>query len=253
MSADDEDLVALIDNELDESRRLRVLARIEAEPELAERYAALRKAREPIGPALDALLGQAPLAKLRASLPPEPAAAWERRGPRGFAWRELAAGVVAGLVAAGALAWLAVGFPRDEDSDWRGAVVDYMQLYTNDTFAFRTPDRETQAQELGAVGAKLGASLTPEGVALPGLDFRAAFILAYDHAPLGELAYVDSGGAPVLFCVTANGAADAPLKTESRDDFSLASWSRGGHSYLVIGRMPEARAADYARILQERG
>ena len=136
--------------------------------------------------------------------------------------RELAAGFVIGLLAAGAAAWLALGVPRGEDSDWRAAVVDYMGLYTNETFASVNPDRETQAKELGAVGRQVGADLTPENAAMPGLDFKVAFILAFDGAPLGEIAYVDPTGAPVLFCVIANGAADAPLRSEKRGEFALA-------------------------------
>jgi hypothetical protein len=44
----------------------------------------------------------------------------------------------------------------------------------------------------------VGANLTPEGVALPGLRFTVAFMLAYEGSPLGAIAYVDPSGAPVL-------------------------------------------------------
>jgi len=52
-------------------------------------------------------------------------------------------------VAAAAAAWLGFGFPGggDED-DWRAAVVDYMSLYTPETFAFLSPDPQTAAAEL---------------------------------------------------------------------------------------------------------
>ena len=163
MTDEDQELVALIDNELDEDRRNRLLERLEEDPALRARYEALRDAGAPIGAAFDALLERAPLARLRQAIPPETAA---RRAPgrfAGLAFRELAAGFVIGLLAAGAAAWLALGAPRsDEDSDWRAAVVDYMGLYTNETFAFVNPDRETQAKELSAVGKRVGADLTPE-------------------------------------------------------------------------------------------
>ena len=72
-----------------------------------------------------------------------------------------------------------------------------MRLYTNDTFAFISPDRQAGAFELSAVGEKVGADLTPENVKIPGLDFKVAFNLSYDGVPLGEIAYVDQTGAPV--------------------------------------------------------
>jgi anti-sigma factor RsiW len=249
----DQELVALIDNELDKDRRNRLLARLEEDPALRARYEALRGAGAPLGAAFDALLERAPLARLRNAIPPETAI---RRVPArfsGLAFRELAAGFALGLLAAGVAAWLALGaLPGDEDSDWRGAVVDYMGLYTNETFASASPDRETQAKELSSVGKRLGANLTPENVAMPGLDFKVAFILAFEGAPLGEMAYVDPTGAPVLFCVIHNGAADAPLHSEKRSEFALASWTRDGRGYLVIGRKPEQEVAELARTLETR-
>jgi anti-sigma factor RsiW len=249
---DDAELVALIDNELDENRKKALLARLETDERLRERYEALREAGAPIGTAFDALLERAPLERLRARLPLDGGARTSGRFA-GMAFRELAAGLVLGLVAAGVAGWLAFGLPRSgEDEDWRAAVVDYMKLYTNDTFAFISPDRPVEAFELSAVGKKVGADLTPDNVKMPGLDFKIAFNLSYDGAPLGEIAYVDSTGAPVLFCVIANKEADAPLRSEKRDQFSLASWSRNGLSYLVIGRMPEQRVAEFAQTLVTR-
>jgi anti-sigma factor RsiW len=253
MTDENQELVALIDNELDEERRSRLLKRLEEDPALRARYEALRDAGAPIGAAFDALLEQAPVARLRRAIPPETA---DLRAPgrfAGLAFRELAAGFVIGLLAAGAAAWFALSAPRsDEDSDWRAAVVDYMGLYTNETFAFVNPDRDTQAKELSAVGKRVGADLTPENASVPGLDFKVAFILAFDGAPLGEIAYVDPTGAPVLFCVIANGGADAPLHSEKRSEFALASWTRNGRGYLVIGRQPEQRVAELARTLEAR-
>jgi hypothetical protein len=44
----------------------------------------------------------------------------------------------------------------------------------------------------------------------------------------------------------------ATLGAARRDELSLASWSRGGRSHLVIGRIPEERALDFARTLENR-
>jgi len=250
---DDAELVALIDNELDETRNKALLARLETDERLRERYEALREAGAPIGAAFDALLEQAPLERLRAGLPLDSGARVPSGRFAGIAFRELAAGFVLGLVAAGVAGWLAFGLPRSGmDEGWRAAVVDYMKLYTNDTFAFISPDRPVETFGLSAVGKKVGADLTPDNVKMPGLDFKVAFNLSYDGAPLGEIAYVDSTGAPVLFCVIANKEADAPLRSEKRDQFSLALWSRNGLSYLVIGRMPEQRVAEFAQTLVTR-
>ncbi len=101
MTDDDADLVALIDNELDEPRKSALLARLEADGELRERYEALRETGAPIAASFDALLRQAPVSRLRAALPAERAAPAPKQRFAGVAWRELAAGIVIGLLCRG--------------------------------------------------------------------------------------------------------------------------------------------------------
>ena len=114
-----------------------------------------------------------------------------------------------------AAAWVALSFaPHEEKEDWQAAVV--------------------------------------EDLAVPGLRFKMAQILSYDGVPLAEIAYVDSRGAPVLFCIIANGGADAPTRSERRGDYSLTSWSHAGRSYLVVGQLPEQQTTDLARTLEKR-
>ena len=253
MTDDDAELVALIDNELDESRRTALLARLAADERLRLRYEELRETGAPLAASFDALLDQAPLARLRAALPADEPLRQPSRRFSGFAFRELAAGVVIGLLAAGAAAWAASTFGLfGGKEDWRTAVAEYTNLYTNETFSPLNPDAALQAAELSAIGAKVGANLTPENVALPGLRFTTAFMLSYGGSPLGVIAYVDPSGAPVLLCILANRAPDAPLRSERRGDLSLAWWSRSGRSHLVIGHIPEERAVALAQTLEKR-
>ena len=253
MADEDAELVALIDNELEEDAKTRLIARLEADDALRKRYEALREAGAPIAASLQALLEKAPVPRLRAALPPEGARRAASRPFPGIDLRQIAAGIVVGLLAAGAAAWVAMSFaPEVEREDWRAAVIEYMALYNNDTFAVSNPDASLQAKELSAVGAKVGADLTPESVTLPGLRFKAAQVLSYEGSPLGEIAYADAQGAPVLFCVIANGGPDSPTRSERRGEFSLSSWSRAGRGYLVIGRVPEEQVADMARTLEKR-
>jgi anti-sigma factor RsiW len=253
MTDDDAELVALIDNELDDTSRAALLARLAADEGLRRRYDELRQTGAPLGAAFDALLEQAPPARLRAALPAGDPLRRPARRFAGFALRDLAAGIVVGLLAAGAALWAASTFGLiGAQENWRTAVVDYTNLYTNETFSPLNPDSALQAAELSAVGAKVGANLTPETVALPGLRFTTAFMLAYEGSPLGVIAYVDPSGAPVLFCIHASRAPDAPLRSERRGDLALAWWARSGRGHLVIGRISEDRAVALAQMLEKR-
>src|ERR1700722_5781373 len=105
MTNDDAELVALIDNELDENRKNVLLSRLETDERLRERYEALRNAGAPIAASFDALLRQAPIGRLRPGLAAASAARAPPRRFGGFAARDLAAGIVIGFLAAGAAAW----------------------------------------------------------------------------------------------------------------------------------------------------
>ena len=89
-------------------------------------------------------------------------------------------------------------------------------------------------------------------MALPGLCFTVAFMLSYKGSPLAAIAHVDAEGSPVMFCIIADDAPDAPMRSERRGELSLASWSRGGRGYLVIGRIREGRALAFAETFEKR-
>jgi anti-sigma factor RsiW len=163
MAGGDAELIALIDNELDEEAKGRLLARLAEEEGLRKRYEALRETGAPIAASLDALLDNAPLPRLRAALPSAGAARTGRWPFSGVSLRDLAAGFVVGLLAAGAAAWVALGAaPSDDRGDWRSAVAEYMELFTNETFALPNPDRDFQARKLSVVAERVSAALTAE-------------------------------------------------------------------------------------------
>src|SRR6202041_2929989 len=107
MADDDAELVALIDNELDESGRTALWARLTADERLRQRYEELQQTGAPLAASLDKLLTQAPLARLRAALPAEESPRQPSRRFSGIGLRDLTAGIV-GILAAGAVAWVAV-------------------------------------------------------------------------------------------------------------------------------------------------
>ena len=253
MSDDDAELVALIDNELDESSRTalwRVWRRMSGCASVTRSCGRLARRSRPPSTRCSGRrrsLVSAPrfpptnrfAARLGAS-PGSPSAIWRRE-------LSLASS------RAGAALWAASAFGLiGEQDNWRSAVVDYTNLYTNETFSPLNPDSALQAAELKLVGAKVGANLTPENIALPGLRFTTAFMLAYEGSPLGVIAYVDPSGAPVLFCIHANRAPDAPMRSERRGDLALAWWARGGRGHLVIGHISEERAVALAQMLEKR-
>jgi anti-sigma factor RsiW len=250
--ADDARLVALIDDQLDDSARQALQTRLMVEPDLRARYHQLTAGGLPFHAAFKTALAEAPVARMRARFDVIDGAPPARR-PR--------LGVIAAALAAIALflvGWavghylpapgpLAPNVAEDRD-DWRQAVASYVSLYTPQTFVGVTPDI---ARALSRLSHGLGIALTPDALALPNLTINWADVLAYDGAPLGQIVYQD-GGNPIVFCIINNGHEDAPIETEMRAGVTIASWAHGGHSFLVGGHLPKARAIQLAGTLAAR-
>ena len=174
MPEDDERLAALIDNELGDEEKNALLERLAQDEALRERLAALRQDRDRLVASFDALLGQAPLARLRAAIPaadaepPLPV----RSGPRSAGSNSLPGSSSAFCLRAPRHGSDSEAGGRPERESWRQAVIEYMDLYTPDTFALANPDSAVQAKQLQAVSAKVGVDLTPDKVALPDLRYR---------------------------------------------------------------------------------
>lgn len=262
MNEEDDDalLTGLIDGELDDASKRALEQRLAVEAPLRARLEALKAGERPFVKAFVALLDEAPLERMKASLAELDARRMVSPRP---AFGAYAKGLAAALAVAVFLAGFGVGrfAPQQEPEvsvanqtreDWRDAVAEYANLYTSETFAKAPADAPTQSAELQALAVKLGVDLSADRTKLDNLSFKAAFLLAYDGAPLGQLAYTGPDGAPVLFCVIADARPDAKPTNETRNGFALTSWARSGRGYMVIARRPEQQVAAIASELARR-
>ncbi|HXW19563.1 MAG TPA: hypothetical protein VEK35_03575 [Roseiarcus sp.] len=251
MTDDDASLIALIDGKLEGPARDVLTARLEADAELRARFERLAAGSLPFAGAFKEVLDEAPVARMQARLD-EIADAGRiaaRSRPR---WAAAVAAALALLVvgwAVGRYAPLGPGPAGGERDGWREAVASYVALYSAETFVAAPGGPEAA---LTVLSSRLGLTLNPGSIALPDMTFKRAFMLSYDGAPLGQIAYVDEAGRPAAFCIIHNGEKDAPVKTDSREGLSLASWARDGRGYVVAGHFSAERAAELAGALAAR-
>jgi anti-sigma factor RsiW len=252
-SDDDRKLTAYLDGELDEAERAALDARLEADPALRARLDALRAAADRTRAAFAALLETAPLADMRTRLDAALAASSARAAPpwrRGVAAVAAAVAIVAFAAGLGAGRWSVGSDDRLADrDDWRQEVVEYMALYTPESFGEAASP--WLGDELATLSRRLDAPLDLDRLKVDDLSPRRAELLQYDGAPLGQIGYLD-GATPVAFCILRDGEADAPLASSSRDGFAVASWAQGGRGYMLIGKIPVERLMALARSLKEK-
>jgi anti-sigma factor RsiW len=251
----DEVLTAFIDGELPAEEAARIKALIGSDERIAERLEFLSRSSLPFEEAFAPLLSAAPKERLEAMLAaipaqrPAAATSISRRGLFGA----LAACVVAGIAAD--RAFIGIGrslSQKDEGSEWRAVVADYIALYTPETLAGPVPAAEVQAAQLAHLDDKLGLSLSPEAVALPGIDFKRAQLLQYDGKPLAQIAYLDPETGPMALCIVASDAGRREPDLESRKGMNVVYWSNATHAFMLIGHAPADRMSGIADAVRGR-
>ncbi len=248
------ELVAYLDGELDATERAAIEAALAREPALRRQLHALEAGGRPFKEAYDALLQQAPQARLAAILDQAEkthafAGHAHRQRQRAF-WRAIAAGVaifVAGLSAGYGLHALrpSTGLLTEADKGadamnaWRQVIASQLALYTPQTLSLIGEGPPPPASELRQIGQQIGLDLTPERLALPNLQLKQARLLAFRGVPFAQLIYLDPRHGPVAFCIFASGVSKEPKESERRDGMNLVYWAADGLGFMLVGSTPE--------------
>lgn len=239
----DEDLTAFIDGELTAEEAARIEALVNEDERVAERLEFLARANLPFKQAFAPLLSEAPREKLEAMLAAIPAAQQSVKSDPApaFATRRrflgaLAASVIAGIAIDRAVIGVSRSFAtKDENSEWRAAVAEYISLFTPETLAGPVPPRDAQAAQLARLDEKLGLSLSPEAVSLPGVDFKRAQLLQYEGKPLAQITYLDPESGPMALCIVMSSTGRKAPDLESRKGMNVVYWSSETHAFMLIG------------------
>lgn len=218
----DEDLTAYLDDELDAAERRRVDEALSQCAALRARLSDLDLSVSDVAKAFDATLQNAPAP----DLPPAPASKAPLRAGLG-----LAAALLVGL-GLGAL-WSPVTHQSPEP-DWTQLVATYQMLYVPQTLGGGAPSPGEATQKLAQLSEVLGRDLTP-AITVDNLEFRRAQMLGLEGAPLVQIAYQNSNGAPFAICVTPLNEADYAPKTEILAGLAATHWAKDGFGFVVIG------------------
>lgn len=244
----DEQLVSYLDDELAEDYRRQLDAAIADDPLLNLRVQWLNRSSLPYRNAYDELAQQAPLDRLQARLEAIPS-------PEnlGLSRRWFIGAAAATLVAGGVLAdRLFLGWQAQQTHEWRGLVGDYMALYGPQTLDHLPADEATQRAQIRTVNARIGLSLSPAALKLPGAEFKRAQMLEYDGVPIAQIVYLDARHGPLALCITRSNSGNRPLAHERRHEMNVVYWTEREHAWMLIGHDAPAALEDKAKMLKSR-
>ncbi|MGY2443036.1 anti-sigma factor family protein [Pseudomonas sp. SDO52101_S400] len=241
----DEQLVAYLDDELDREQRSQLDSLIAEDPLLSLRVQWLSRSNLPFKAAYDELAQQAPLDRLQARLDAAPSP----QKP-GFSRRWFLGAAAAGAALAGVAAdRLFLTWQTQQAHNWRARVGDYMALYVPQTLEHMPTDEASQLAQLRSVDARLGLSLSPAKLKLPGAVFKRAQILEYDGVPIAQIVYQDARYGPLALCVTRSNSGSLPVEQERRHNMNVVYWTVREHAWMLIGYNPTSELHGLARTL----
>lgn len=244
-------LTAYLDGELDEQQAREVRERSLVDAQIASTLAALQIDRDRMVQDYQALQSGAPVGELRSALAIGPKPAIDIKSGDGNRKLLVAAACAACLVV-GVIVGSGSGNWADGEKSWREAVAEYQVLYSAETLKWNAIAPAEVETTLKRLSNRIGVKLTRRALNLPVADFRRGQMLMFGSRPLVQLAYLHDGVTPVAFCITADGAPDAGLASETREGLAIVHWAKWGTSYMVIGDLPHEQLVAMAEALRGR-
>jgi len=255
---DDGDLVAYLDGALDPEARARISDVLGRDPALRRRLAELESGDRPFRQAFDALLEEAPrdglqmmLARIGQQAGTHVAARSTRRRYARLAAAVILIAVFTAGLAGGYVAATKFGAVESE-TNWREAVLNYVQLYDRSTIEAMPSNAAIQARDLATASKALGLDFGAGKASAPGASLKLARVLYYEGRPVAQLIYLPPRGEPIALCVIKNGKPGYDVKAEQRDAISLVHWASRGYEFVVVGKTTKRKLIDLAKVVNKR-
>lgn len=240
MTYSDDTLRQFLDGVLDQAKTKEIETAMLSDADLERRIMGL----DDLAASVKAVLESLPSEARKAELAPAVSAPPTRQSRP---WAMLAAACAVGVIIGIGSSW----FNADAAPDWRVEVAHYQALYTPETInAINLAPGEAEAQ-VGRAAAQIGANVPlAELAAHDGLELRRAQVLGFEGAPLAQIVFAHSSGAPVALCLIRTGGKEQ-LAMGERLNMASADWAVDGIEYLLIGDISAADMAAHATRIRD--
>jgi len=258
----DELLVAYVDGQLARKQTGAIEKVLEQDDVIAKRVDALKDAHSRLEAAFEAILAGEEADAEASAMPPGPGLfiPWDTLAKTGLA----AAGMVAALV----LMIAGYGWPLampdfarlsfgTANPDYVGSLLPSWQeeaaraqaLLSRATLEVGLDSQGNRDLTSFQLAQAIGPSLEVPDLASHGFAFKRAQLLQFGDAPLAQILYLGSGGAP-LALYARKGEGNFPPSFKRYGDIGGVGWSQGGVSYLLAGEQQEASLLSLAEAIR---
>lgn len=240
MTYSDDTLRQFLDGVLDQAKTKEIETAMLSDADLERRIMGLDDLAASVKAVMESLPSEARMAELAPAVSAPPT---RQSRP----WAMLAAACAVGVFIGIGSSW----FNADAAPDWRVEVAHYQAFYTPETInAINLAPGEAEAQ-VGRAAAQIGANVPlAELVAHDGLELRRAQVLGFEGAPLAQIVFAHSSGAPVALCLIRTGGKEQ-LAMGERLNMASADWAVDGIEYLLIGDISAADMAAHATRIRD--
>ncbi len=240
MTYSDDTLRQFLDGVLDQAKTKEIETAMLSDADLERRIMGLDDLAASVKAVMESLPSEARMAELAPAVSAPPT---RQSRP----WAMLAAACAVGVFIGIGSSW----FNADAAPDWRVEVAHYQALYTPETInAINLAPGEAEAQ-VGRAAAQIGANVPlAELAAHDGLELRRAQVLGFEGAPLAQIVFAHSSGAPVALCLIRTGGKEQ-LAMGERLNMASADWAVDGIEYLLIGDISAADMAAHATRIRD--
>jgi anti-sigma factor RsiW len=255
MIADEAQLRAYVDGELDAATRQQVEVALAHSTVLQAQVDAMRASCLPYRAAFDAqalpLMPQdlqrqvAALVAVAAAPTAPTAGAVSRRHAIGWGWAAAASFAVGLLVPW--RTWRAA--LATEDAPWVRAIANYHALYVRETVDQQADAPSRLHELLAGFDEHQRAALYVPDLRAAGLQFKRVQRLGFGGTPLIQMVFLPASGRPAALCILPVPQPDSAPTTQRLEGLSVASWARSGLAYVLVADIDETRVLTLAQAL----
>lgn len=241
----DQNLREFLEGKLSAQKTREIETAMLSDTDLEMRIMSLDSYADPVRALMQNIPGQGRIDRLAQEMSVETRQVYPKLG-----WQALAACLAFGLFAG----WAGNAFFRTDTDNWRMEVAHYQALYVAQTIAHLDNDPANIRNQFKRASSAVDLALPQQALGqVSGLKLARAQVLGFQGAPLIQIVYQATDGAPIALCIIAkrDRSMDDGTAISMMQGLASAAWETESHQFLLIGDAHQRDIKDWAKTIKD--